>query len=78
MTTFSTRDEAIYRQVIEPLQSDPDVTIDWERDASDQVRAMYDVDAIADAVIGDHSQGYTVTVDDETFWGVVRDNAKEQ
>jgi hypothetical protein len=61
MNGFSTRNEAIYRQIIEPLQSDPDVKIDFTASSGeDQVRALYDVDAIADIVLGDYDEGYLV------------------
>jgi len=76
MNGFTSRTEAIYRQIVEPLSSDPDITIDFERDAETQVRDLYDVDAIADAVIGDYDEGYLVTVDDERFWDIVRENAR--
>lgn len=85
MTTFSTRNEAIYRQIIEAIQGSGEVT-----DAA----AEYDIDAIADVVLGDWEDGYLVKpefggltaemIEDgesndagvEAFWGVVREYAR--
>lgn len=41
-------------------------------------RAEYDVDAIADRVLGDYDSGYAVIVDDEEFWQVIADNEQGQ
>lgn len=62
--TYTTRNEAIEREIIEVIES------------GDVTRDEYDIDAIADAVIGDFEDGYALKVDEATFWGIVADNAK--
>lgn len=57
---YSTRQEAIEREVVEPLGDYAD---------------GHDVEAIAAAVLGDYRQGYACTVDAPTFWGIVERNA---
>lgn len=39
-------------------------------------RAEYDIDAIADAVLGDSTTGYAQTVDADEFWTIVEANAR--
>ena len=60
--TYSTRSEAIAREIIEAIEVD---------DASAD---NYDIDAIADAVLGDYEDGYRIKVDEDEFWDVVVDN----
>lgn len=60
--TYSTRDEAVTREIIEAIEVD---------DASAD---NYDIDAIADAVLGDYEDGYRVKVDEDEFWDIVVDN----
>lgn len=60
--TYSTRNEAITREIIEAIEVD---------DASAD---NYDIDAIADAVLGDYEDGYRIKVDEDEFWDVVVDN----
>lgn len=60
--TYTTRTEAIEREIIEVIEAG-DATID-----------EYNVDAIADAVIGDYEDGYALKVDEGEFWGIVADN----
>ena len=60
--TYTTRSEAIYREIIEAIEVD---------DASAD---NYDIDAIADAVLGDYEDGYRVKVDEDEFWDIVVDN----
>lgn len=60
--TYTTRDEAITREIIEAIESG-DVTSD-----------QYDIDAIADAVIGSFEDGYALQVDEASFWGIVAEN----
>lgn len=67
MTTYITRDDAIQREIVDPIEASGEV-----RDA----RAEYDIDAIADAVLGDHAQGYATRVDDGEFWQHVAANAR--
>lgn len=62
MSTYSTRDEAIEREIIAPIEASGVVA---------DARAEYDVDAIADAVLGDYDDGYACIVDDDDFWAVV-------
>lgn len=62
--TYTTRGEAIEREIIEVIE------------AGDASRDGYDIDAIADAVIGDYEDGFTIRVNEADFWGIVADNAK--
>lgn len=62
--TYTTRDEAIEREIVEVIES------------GDVTRDDYDIDSIADAVIGDYEDGYALKVDEATFWGIVADNVK--
>lgn len=59
MTTYTTRTEAIQREIIEPLGEHADA---------------HDIDAIADAVLGDYEAGYALR-DDVDFWEIVANNA---
>lgn len=63
-TTYSTRDEAITREIIEVINN------------GDASADEFNVDAIADAVLGDFAEGFAVIVDEATFWNTVADNAK--
>ena len=60
--TYTTRSEAITREIIEAIEVD---------DASAD---NYDIDAIADAVLGDYEDGYRIKVDEDEFWDIVVDN----
>lgn len=51
MNGFASRTEAINRQIVEVIQGSGEVT-----DAA----AEYDIDAIADTVLGDYSEGYLI------------------
>ena len=62
--TYTTRKEAIEREIIAAIE------------AGDATSEDYDIDAIADAVIGDYEDGYVLKVDEATFWDIVADNAK--
>ncbi len=62
--TYTTRDEAIEREIIEVIE------------AGDASRDEYDIDAIADAVIGDYEDGFALKVNEIDFWNTVADNAK--
>jgi hypothetical protein len=65
MTTYSSRNEAIEVEIVAPIEASGDAT-----------RDEYDIDAIADAVLGDHETGYAITVDTDTFWSIVAANAR--
>lgn len=60
-TTYSTRYEAIEREIVEPLKVG----------VIPNARAEFDIDAIADEVLGDHEDGYACMVDDDSFWEIV-------
>lgn len=60
--TYTTRTEAIEREIIE-------VTNAGDANAND-----YNIEAIADLVIGDYEDGYALNVDESDFWGIVADN----
>lgn len=61
--TYSTRDEAIFREITQPLK---------------EYAADHDIDAIADAVIGSETTSagvvYFCTVDPMRFWKIVESN----
>lgn len=62
--TYSTKNEAIAAEVIAVINS-------GMADADD-----YDVDAIADEVLGDYGDGYAVQVEDDDFWAIVAKHAR--
>ena len=59
-TTYSTRDEAIQREIIDAIEANRTATAD-----------EYDVDAIAAEVLGGYEDGYACQVDEDEFWAVV-------
>lgn len=64
---FATRDEAIQRVIVDPIEASGEIA---------DARAGFDVEAIADAVLGDYEQGYTCLVDSDEFWRVVERHAE--
>ena len=62
--TYSTRDEAIYREIIEAIE------------AGDATRDQYDIEAIADKVLCGYEDGYMLKVEEPEFWRIVEENAK--
>ncbi|MGO4984976.1 hypothetical protein, partial [Collinsella sp. Sow4_E3] len=62
--TYSTKNEAIAAEVIAVINS-------GMADADD-----YDVDAIADEVLGDYGDGYALQVEDADFWAIVAKHAR--
>ncbi|MDO5619309.1 hypothetical protein [Kocuria sp.] len=66
MNTYTTRTEAIDREIIEAL----------EAGAVEDARAEYDVDAIADDVLGGHEDGYALMVSEADFWTIVERYAR--
>ena len=62
MATYTNRNEAINREIIEAIE------------AGDATREEYDIDAIADAVLGDYEDGFSVKVDETEFWNIVAEN----
>lgn len=66
MAIYSNRNEAITREIVEPIQNG-DVTDAYE---------AYDIDAIAEKVIGDYEDGFTCQVDESEFWAIVEAHAK--
>ena len=63
MRTYSTRAQAIAREIVDPINEGAADAID------------YDVDAIADAVLGDYEHGYAPVVDADEFWEIVSEHA---
>lgn len=63
MTRYTTRDEAIAREIIEPIE------------AGQATAAEFDIDAIADQVLGSYEDGYAAQVEHDEFWQIVADNA---
>lgn len=66
VTTYTTRDEAIQAEVVDPIMAG---------DVQDAY-SEYDVDAIAAIVLGDYSDGYACRVDETEFWAVVERHAR--
>lgn len=67
-TTFTTRDEAIQRVIVDPIEASGEVANAW---------AEFDIEAIADAVLGDHSVGYACLVDADEFWQIVEQHERQ-
>lgn len=61
--TYATRDEAIEREIIVAIE------------AGEASRDEYDIDSIADEVLGDYAQGFALRVGPEAFWEVVARHA---
>ena len=61
--SYVTRTEAIEREIRLPIELNQ-----LPEDA-------YDLDAIADEVIGDYDDGYACLVDEEEFWEIVNKHA---
>lgn len=59
---YTSRDESIQHNILGPLE------------ACGENPGDYDIQAIADQVLGDHSHGYMQTVVADTFWQVVEAN----
>lgn len=60
--TYTTRTEAIEREIIEVINA-------GDANAND-----YNVEVIADLVIGDYEDGYALRVNESDFWSIVADN----
>lgn len=60
--TYTTRDEAITREIVEAIE------------AGEARRDEYDIDAIADRVLGDYEEGFALKVDTDEFWEIVAEN----
>lgn len=60
--TYTTRTEAIEREIIEVINA-------GDANAND-----YNIEAIAVLVIGDYEDGYALKVDESEFWSIVADN----
>lgn len=59
--TYTTRDDAIYWEIIRPIKASGEVT---------DARAEFDIDAIADEVLGDYNEGFAYMVDESRFWEI--------
>lgn len=66
MITYSNRYDAITREIVEPIENG-DVTDAYE---------AYDIEAIAEKVIGDYADGFSCTVGESEFWAIVEEYAK--
>ena len=64
--TYTTRADAIQREIIDPLSASEFPLTDW------------DIDAIADEVLGDYEDGYASRVSAEEFWNIVRKHDRTQ
>ena len=63
-STYIYRSDAIEREIIQAIE------------AGDDTCENYDIDAIADAVIGVHDGRFYIAVNEGDFWRIVKDNAK--
>ena len=63
--TYSTLSEAIYREIVEPIEAG---------DVQDAY-AAYNIDAIADKVLCGYEDGYMLKVEEPDFWRIVGENA---
>ena len=61
--TYTTRSEAIYREIIEAIE------------AGDATRDQYDIEAIADKVLCGFDDGYMLKAEEPEFWRIVEENA---
>lgn len=59
---YTTRTEAIQREIVAAIE------------AGDAKAEEFDIDAIADAVLGDYEDGFALKVDESEFWGIVSEN----
>jgi hypothetical protein len=65
MSRYVTRDDAIQREIITAIA------------AGETGLVEFDIDAIADTVLGVDDDGHwTITVNEEEFWNVVADTAR--
>lgn len=62
MATYTNRNEAINREIVEAIE------------AGDASAENYNIDEIADAVLGDYEDGFSVKVDENEFWNIVAEN----
>lgn len=62
MATYTNRNEAVNREIIAAIE------------AGDASANEYNIDAIADAVLGDYEDGFSVKVDETKFWNIVAEN----
>ena len=60
MTRYTTHTEAIQREIIEPIEASGVATA-----------AEFDIDAIADQVLGSYEDGYACQVEHDDFWQIV-------
>lgn len=58
--TYTNRADAISREIIDPLSASEFPLTDW------------DIDAIADEVLGGHEEGYACRVSADEFWDIAR------
>lgn len=63
-TTYTTRNEAVEREIVAAIEANGD-TADG-----------FDIDAIAEKVLGGHDEGYAPIVDTDEFWRVVAANER--
>lgn len=63
-TYYNTRTETIAREIIEPIE------------AGGAKASEYDIDTIADRVLGGHADGYALKVTEEEFWDIVAENKR--
>lgn len=60
-TTYTTRDDAIYWEIIRPIEASGEVA---------DAHVEFDIEAIADEVLGDYEDGFACMVDADRFWEI--------
>ena len=65
MLKYGTLSEAIDREIIDPLEQTYVVA---------DAHAEFDIEAIAERVLGDYADGYACQVDPAEFWQIVEDH----
>lgn len=66
-TFYTTRDEAIAREIVEPIEASGEVS---------DAYAEYDVEGIARAALDSNACGWVCVVDSDEFWGLVEKHAR--
>lgn len=67
MNTYTTLNDAVQAEIVDPIEATGEV-----KDA----RAEYDIEKIAERVLGDHAEGYACLVEADEFWQIVAANAR--
>lgn len=72
---YSTRNDAIQREIIEPLEASGERQHDYDLVSGVVAPHDYDIAAIADEVLGGYEDGFARLVTDDEFWASVARHA---